>query len=376
MKFVISTQEFNFLLSKCNNVVALKPTIPILSNFLIEAVGNDIVVTATDLTVGIRCQLEGKVIEEGAVAIPARRFSQLLRELTTANVEVSANANDLVEVSSGASRFKINGMTKSEYPALPDVEEAAKISFKEHELKEMLYKTSFSVSKEDNRYALTGVLMQVREGRATFAGTDGKRLSRSFIAVDVDKNLSGSWIIPYKAVDEVMKNLTDSDDEVSIYLMDDKIAVDTQTSRVITKLLTGDFPDISRIIPQKSESIVTLHREELMSLLRQVSLFTTESAQSVRFSLSEGELRLMANTSEVGEGKVSMPANYTGPNCDIAFNPIYFLDVLRHSKSEVVSLLVSDAYSPGVVTDQEEVSSSPDELNPLFVLMPMRLNEE
>ena len=149
--------------------------------------------------------------------------------------------------------------------------------------------------------------------------------------------------------------------------MDDKIAVDATKNTIITKLLSGSYPDVSRVIPEESDVTVALHREELMSLLRQISLFTPDSNHSVRFIFSDGNLQLAANNAEVGTAKVNMPVNYNGEALQIAFNPGFFLDILRHSKDETVNIGLTDAFNPGVITDTSSA---------LCVLMPMRLHEE
>lgn len=375
MKFIISTQEFNYLITKCLNVVSQKMTIPILSNILIEAVNDELVLTATDLTVGIRCYTEAKILEEGATTLPAKRLAQLVRELTSINLEVSTNSNEVTEIVSDSSRFRLNGMNKNEFPSLPSVDDAIKFSLPQAELKDLLFRTSFAVSREDNRYVLTGVLMNIQGGQAIFAGTDGKRLARAHTKVSLDPNYASSNIIPLKAVEEIQKNLMDEGD-ASIYVMHDKIAVEAGNTMIITKLLTGEYPDISRIIPDNIDALVTLHREELMRLLRQVSLFTLDANHSVRFTFQDGELRLTANTMEIGEGKVSMPANYHGQKLEIAFNPNFFLDILRHSKEEVVTVGVTDPYNPGIITDDEVSPTAAASSTPLFVLMPMRLSED
>lgn len=375
MKFVISTQEFNFLVSKCLNVVSQKMTIPILSNILIEAANDELILTATDLTVGIRCYTEAKILQEGATTLPAKKLAQLVRELTAINLEVATSSNEITEILADSSRFRLNGMNKEEFPSLPSVADATQFKMKQADLKDMFFRTAFAVSREDNRYVLTGVFMHIENSTATFVGTDGKRLAKAHIKIDLDPSFRASYIIPLKAVEEIQKCLTD-EGEATVYLMTDKVGVEASNTMVITKLLSGEYPEFNRVIPESIESIVTLHREELMTLLRQVSLFTIDSTQSVRFTFNEGELVLNANTMEIGEGKVSMPANYHGPKLEIAFNPNFFLDILRHSKGETVKLGVTDAFNPGIITDKEEepvLSAAP---SPLFVLMPMRLNEE
>jgi DNA polymerase III subunit beta len=374
MKFVISTQEFNYLINKCLNVVGAKATIPILSNLLIEAANDELVITATDLTVGIRCFTEAKIIEEGATTVPAKRLASLVRELTSTNIEISTNANEITEIVADSSRFKLHGMNRSEFPSLPNMASAVQAKIPQKELKEMLFRTAFAVSRDDNRYVLTGVYMQVANREVSFIGTDGKRLARSKAPLEIDTSFSGGYIIPLKAVEEIIKNLGDEGD-ANLFLLNDKIGLESSSAMVITKLLAGDYPDVSRVIPENSATVVSLHRDELMALLRQMALFTADSNHSVRFAFSDGELRLSANAKEVGEGRVSMPVNYHGQKMEIAFNPSFFLDILRHTKEETVTMGVTDAFNPGVITDMMQPPNSPSVANSLFVLMPMRIEE-
>lgn len=386
MKFVISNSDLISILNKIQNIVPQKSTIPILSNILIEAQNDELIFTATDLTVGIRCYTEAKILEEGSTTIPAKKFVQLIRELTATHVEINT-IQDITEIKADSSRFKLHGMNKSEYPSLPDLAGATQFKIKQSELRDMFFRTSFAVSREDNRYVLTGVLMKIQNGTALFAGTDGKRLARTITKIALDPSISGDFIIPLKAVDEMQKNLQE-EGEATIYLMNDKIAVEANKCVIITKLLTGEYPDIARVIPETTETQVSLHKDELMSLLRQISLFTTDPSQPVRFTFADGELKLVACAMEIGEGKVSMPVNYFAPKLDIAFNPDLLLGILRHTnpKVETVNMSLIDAYNPGLITEnlpvvdpnQEVAAASIPTLqaSPLFVLMPMRLNEE
>jgi DNA polymerase-3 subunit beta len=376
MKFIISREELSELVTRAQNIVGIKAPIPILSNFLLEAQDSRIILTATDLTVGVRCSGSAKVLEPGATTLPARRMAQLVRELTASHVEISTNSKDLTTVVSGSSTFRINGLPRTDFPGLPDLTGAVRIPFTQGQLKDALYRTAFAVSKEDSRYALTGVFCHIAGGQAVIVGTDGRRLARTSIPVDVDPSQTFECIIPIKAVDEILKALTHDDEPCTLSVLADKIAVEANDSVVVSKLLTGDYPDIDRVIPRQASCVVSLHRGELTQMLRQVSLFTTDENESARFTLVNGEMHVNATTMDVGEGKVSMPVSYTGERFDIAFNPNYFLDILRHSKSDTVSFAFTDPYNPGIIADcplEPNYTSLP---NPLFVLMPLRLAEE
>lgn len=377
MKFIIATQELNYLINKCVHAVAQKSTVPILSNFLIEAINDELIITATDLVVGVRCSTEAKILEEGATTLPAKRFAQLMRELTAINVEISSNMNEVTEIITDSSRFKLNGMSRNEFPALPNISDATHFKIKQSVLREVLYRTAFAVSRDDNRYVLTGICMQVVGGTASFIGTDGKRLAKSQTKLIIERSFQGTYVIPIKAIEEILKNLGEEGD-ATVFLMNDKIAVEASNTIIITKLLAGEYPDVNRVIPLQTGVTINLHREELMSLLRQISLFATEDNYSVRFTFSDGELKLTANAMEVGEGRVSMPVNYKGQKLEVAFNPNFFLDILRHSKTETVAMGLTDAYNPGLICDcfhMKNENEQEEEQHALFVLMPMRLNE-
>ena len=366
MKAVIAKTDLVNVIAKIQNIVPAKPAIPILANVLLEAIDDQLIVSATDLTVSMRCFVDAKVVEEGSIALPARRFFQLIRELTAPQVKISAQTNEAAEITTGTSVFKINGMNKSEFPQLPDLAGSPEVRFSKVTLKEMLSKTVFAAAREDSRFTLNGVQLQISQQKATLIGTDGKRLSKISASVAIDPSLQGSYVIPLKAVEEMTKTLDESDAPVTLTLAYDKVSLETGPLTVISKLLAGQYPDVDRVIPSKVAHRFSMHREELMALLRQVSLFTSDTSNSVRFSFETGQLHLMAVSHEIGEGRVSMPVDYSGPKIDIAFNPFFFLDILRHSKDETIQFGLNDAHNPGIVTDST---------NALFVIMPMRLND-
>ncbi len=355
--------DFAGLIGKIQSVVPTKPTIPILANVLIEADNDLLTISATDLTVSMRVSGTAKVIESGAVTLPARRLFQLARELTTPDIEIETTSPEVAVLRSGSSNFRLQGMHKNEFPTFPDLSEGYQLQLKSDVFKEMLMRTAFAAARDDSRQVLNGVLMQKAANLATFVGTDGKRLARNQVEFGEETSETGAYIVPLKAVDEIVKMLDES--EVKLVIMPEKLAIESDSCVLITKLLSGQYPDVTRVIPPKSEKPIALHRDELISLLRQVSLFTSDGNHSVRFSFSNGNLELSATSGEIGEGKVSMPVNYSGPKLEIAFNPHYFLDILRNSKDETVSFEVSDSYNPGLITD----SSSAE-----FVIMPMRLD--
>ncbi len=364
MKIVISKADLTTLCCKLLSIVANKPAIPILANVLLEAVNDQLVLSATDLTTSMRSFCSAKVIEEGAIALPAKRFFQLIRELTTSQVKISTTPSDHAEITAGSSIFKIHGMNKNEFPTLPTLTGTIQLSIAPNLLKELLARSSFSVSREDSRYFLNGILLQIANQTATFVGTDGKRLAKTWTKISSDPSFQGSYIIPLKAVEEMGKMLEHGEKEATLSLTHDKVFLEHNSTLLTTKLLSGQYPDVERAIPANPALSFSLHREELMVLLRQVSLFTSETSGSIRFIFTTGQLQLNATNSEIGEGNVQMPVDYAGEKLEIAFNPHYFLDILRHSKDETIRFSFTDSYNPGLISDTSSA---------LFALMPMRL---
>lgn len=366
MKAVVAKTDLVNIIGKLQSVVAARPTIPILSNVLIEANDNQVIISASDLSVSMRCVMGATVVQEGAIALPAKKLFLLIRELTSPQIKISTTEGDIAEITTGTSVFKINGMSKAEFPAMPDLSGSPTISLPSSVLKEMLYRTAFSAAREDTRYMLGGVQFTISGQKVSFIGTDGKRLAKTFAPCSADANIQGQFVIPLKGVEEILKVLDDTDAPAELSFTSDKVALEMGSQTLIAQLLSGHFPDVERVIPTDLPHRFAIHREELMALLRQVSLFTSDSSSSVRFSFETGQLHLSAATSDLGEGRVSMPVDYAGPSFEIAFNPYYFLDILRHSKDETILFGFSKPVNPGLITDS---TSS------LFVIMPMRLNE-
>lgn len=373
MRFIIQRDLLNELINKVQSIVPIKPTMPVLGSILMIAGQDELVLVATDLTGGIRCFVDAEILEEGTATLPAKKFAQLVREMQSGSIEISTSPQQITTIKAGGSRFKLNGMDPSLFPNLPSLDEAFSFKIDQKELKDLLSSVAFAVSKEENRHALTGVLMQIKEGVITFFGTDGKRLARSSQRIAIDSGYASDSILPIKFVEEMIKHLGEKED-VTLSILSDKVGMECEKALIVTKLLSGDYPDLSRLLEKREDFSVSLHREELSLLLRQVSLFTEDMSHSARFVFQDGELELSANKASIGEGRTTMVVNYTGPRFEIAFNPTFFLDILRHCREETVSLRLIDAYNPGIITDNcyEEGKHSPS----TFLLMPMRLSDD
>jgi len=367
MKAIIQRSELVALIGRLQSIVPTKPIIPVLSNVLVEVSDGSIVLTATDLTVSMRGSASARVLEEGSITLPAKRFFQLIREMTVSEITLESKTDGVALITAGSSHFRLHGMDKNEFPAFPDLSHAENFSIDARKLKELFLKTSFACARDDTRQVLGGVYLEIENEKMTLVGTDGKRLAKAYDEISFYTAEKISMIIPLKAVEE-MTRLLDVDEQVHIRLMHDKISLEFEGTTVISKLLVGQFPDFRRVIPkQDTMQKISIHREELISLLKQVALFTSEMSHSVRLVFDKGELKLQAANSDIGEGRVHMPVDYSNERLEIAFNPHYFIDILRHSSDEAVSFGLIDSFNPGSITDSTKSE---------FILMPMRLGAD
>jgi DNA polymerase III subunit beta len=364
MKVTISKANITSLMNKVRTIVPNKPQIPVLSNVLLEAQDDQLILSATDLTLSIKVYIDAQVEEEGSILLPAKRLFPLISELTSPEIEIKSTGPNTASILSGTSSFKILGGNKEEFPNILELTEGEPITLSTSVFKEMLSKTAFAAGKDETRPIFSSILLERSGVFTTFTGTDGKRLAKTYTDAPAPAEWQGSFILPHKAVEEMIRLLDTKEETLQLRFSTDKVSMQAGPVTLVSQLISGQYPDVSRIIPDKQETPIKLHREELITLLRQVSLFTSSESSSVRFTFADGELILSVMNGEMGEGRVSMPVNYREKALDIAFNPAYLLDILRHSKDETVDLTVKDAYNPGLITDSSSA---------LFVIMPMRL---
>ncbi len=364
MKFVVSTTELVSVISKIQNVVSSKPPIPLLANLLLEARDDQLIISVTDLTISMKATMYARVQSSGAVTLPARRLFHLLRELTLPQTHFEV-IDSIARIQSGASHFSLNGMQATKFPTITEELQAPSICFDALELKEMLARVAFAAAREDPKNALNGVYIPLSSHAMAIVGTDGKRLAKLSVPTPLH-DLETSYLVPLKAVEEITKIL-DSEQMAKVYFLEKKLGIEVDNFYLVTKLLAGEYPDFERIIPKGYTTSIKLHKEELETLLKQIALFTKDRASSAAFKFTHGELQLKAATHSVGEGQVSMPVDYHNEDFEIAFNPHFFLDILRHCKGEVVTLSLTNSYNPGLIADNSHAT---------FVLMPMRLQIE
>jgi DNA polymerase III subunit beta len=369
MNLTISKEQIINGLQAVQNVVSTRTTLPILSNVLIRAEGDRVEFTATDLDVTITCAVEASVKKPGATTVPVKKLFGIVRELSSPEIEIEVDDKHTCSVRSGASFYKINGLSADEFPPAPKFKEDKKIVLPQEKIKGMMKKTSFAISTDESRYVLNGIFISLKEHKMTMVATDGRRLALVDEEVDVSEKSQGEFIVPAKAVNELNRLLSDKG-EVEVKYSENQAAFTLKDEKgfsilIVSKLIEGNYPNYRQVIPGEAKERVSLIREEFLHALKRAEIMTSEKSNSVKLTFSKNNLAITANSPEVGEARESLAINYKGKEMAIAFNPKYMIDPLNALPDDEVFLELIDELSPGVFKINGPF---------LYVVMPMRLS--
>ena len=366
MKLTIGQEEFITGLQAVQNVVSTRTTLPILSNVLLNAVGDRLTLTATDLDVTISKTVEAKVDIDGSFTMPVKKLLSIAREVGGSQIEMDVSKNQC-SIKSGSSAYRVNGLPAEEFPPIANFSGQTTIQMPQDTVKTMLRRTSFAVSTDENRYVLNGLYLSFKENKLTMVATDGRRLALAEEDVELKDDNPLEVIVPTKAIQELSRSLGDKGD-VEIQITENQVSFglkenDGTGSLIVSKLVEGAYPNYKQVIPAESKHRVTLDKEELFHALRRAEIMTSEKANSVKLTFSENNLTFTANSPEVGESRETMAIKYNGEETSIAFNPQFFIDPLKALEEDEVHFEFTDQLSPGVVKVKHPF---------LYVIMPMR----
>jgi len=372
MEFTVSKSDLVRELGLSQGVVEKKTTIPILSNVLIEAQGDRIVLTATDLELGIRCVCPAKVKKEGAGTVPAKKLLDYTRLLPDADLNLKFLENHWASITCGRSRTKIAGMSRESFPELPEMP-AAISEIPVGLLSSMISRTLFAISMEESRFTLNGALLLLGGNEITMVATDGHRLAyvESPMAVNGGSSPSFRALVPKKAMGEIVKLAEQSGPESKLVLAGDEnhLFFRFGDRLLITRKLTGNFPDYERVLPKDNTNIAKLKKEEIRSAIERVAQFADERSRAIRVQFGQGEVKVFSSSVETGESEESVPGEYTGPDLEIGFNAQYLLDFLRAIPQDDVSFALKDQKSAGELRPGGEEAKD----HYRYVVMPMRI---
>jgi len=370
MEFTVSKADLVRELSLSQGVVEKKTTIPILSNVLLEANDDRITLTATDLELGVRCICPAKVKKPGSGTIPARKLLDYVRLLPDADLSVKFLENHWASLTCGRSRTRIAGMARESFPELPGMPEPiAEIPVKM--LASMISRTSFAISLEESRFTLNGALLLLRTEATTMVATDGHRLAFVETSTPAGSGKTFRALVPKKAMAEIVKLADESAPDSKLVFAGDENHLFFQFGErlLITRKLTGNFPDYEKVLPKDNIHTAKLNRDEVRSAIERVSQFADERSRAIRVQFTAGEVKIFSSSVETGESEESVPGEYAGPDMEIGFNAQYLLDFLRATNQEQVAFELKDQKSAGELRPVTDATQ--DQYR--YVVMPMRI---
>jgi DNA polymerase-3 subunit beta len=370
MEFSVTKSALVDELNTTQGVIERKTTIPILSNLLIEAKDNRLTITATDLELSVRTSCEGKVKKEGAATIPAKKLLDLVRLLPEGEIKFRLLDNHWVEIVSDKKKYKMVGMAKENFPAIPAVPHTL-VKIPAATLESLIGRTKFAISMEESRYTLNGGLLILKPDTLTMVATDGHRLALA----ETDQKLNGlngevRVLIPKKAMDEVEKLAAASEPDAQMEFARDDSHLFFQAAHrlLISRILTGQFPNYEAVLPKENKNIVVLERAELSDAVRRVSQLADQRSRAVKFSVSKEGVEISASSPEYGEAKETIEKEFKGEPMSIGFNAQYMLDFLSAAAEGPISIELKDEQSAGQMRPLAD-----ENYKYRYIIMPMRI---
>jgi len=376
VKFEIQQEDFQKALDVIANVVPTKTTLPILTCVLMEATGDRLTLSATNLDISITTGTDKvNIKEEGKVAIPAVKFIPFVRTLRSGSVVISQKGKQ-IQLVSGKARMTENTMKVDEYPALKDLEEKNGLNVEAAVLIDMINETSYSVSKDETRPALMGILWEIRSDSLTLVATDAHRLARSGRSMTWDVSGDQEMIVDtagLRHLPRVVSGLTEDEiasGNITIYIGDNQLSFRAGPTVLHTRLLEGPFPDYNAVIPQDNDKYITLDKAAFSQTIRRVSITADRITSQIKLGIENGRMELSARGTEGSQSEDEIPVSYDGEALEIGFNFVYLQDILKNIRADSIQLTLKDSQSAALITPLTEDG---DETGVLCLLMPLRL---
>ncbi|MBO7684403.1 MAG: DNA polymerase III subunit beta [Kiritimatiellae bacterium] len=364
MKFKVIRSKFIDGLKSVQNVVAGKGSLPIIQNVLLEARGNELLMTTTDLDISIKAVCQCEVVEEGSSTLPVRLLFNAITKLVEGEVEVETDSNERASIKAGKAKYKLAGMPASEFPKLPKDEESYAYIIPQQVLREMLRKVAYAASQDDTRRTIKGVLMSFLDSKLTMVATDGRRLAMVENEMEFPKDAERDIVLPSKAVSELQRSLSGEGD-ASVMVQKSQICFQLGNVMIYSKLMEDAYPNYRQVIPKETAEHISVDRQLLLDALERASVMTMDEAHSTKLIFSSGTLTVSSNASDIGEARDEVAIKYAGATIEIMFNPAYVMDCLKAIDDDEVNINLNDGHSPAVIT-----CSIPF----LYVIMPLRIN--
>ena len=366
MRFTITREKLQEGLAAVTPAVPSKTTLPVLANLLIQTTDKGIRISGTDLDIAVSTEVTADVDAVGAITIPARKLSEIARELPAAPVRISATGDQRITLECGRSKFKLLGLPKSEFPSFPAINFDKALKIPSGDLQKLIGHTAFAASTEESRPILNGVLWELRPDTMRMVATNGHRLAKMEVPVTGAKK--ADLIIPPKALEQI-RRLFAAEEELEVAQGENHLGFRSPFTSVYTRLIEGPYPSYDQVIPKDNDKVATLDRAALVGALKRMSVVASDQTHRIRLSFNTGMLKFSVSTPDLGEAQDEMPIRYDGDPMDIGFNAAYLLEILRYMPTDEVKMTFR---APERASTLEPDGWS-DPAKYLCLLMPLRL---
>lgn len=368
MKFSVSSNELNKGLSAVIGAVPNKATLPILETILFESDEGRLKLTATDLEISIIEYISADIEEDGAVAIPARRLLETLKQLPNIPVFFEVDERKNINFKTDKGNYKLMGDDADEFPEVPNLDEGNTLSTAGTLLHKAINKTLFAVSSDDLRPAMMGVYFQIGTNDSRFVATDGHRLVK-YTSKEITASEPFNFIVPDKALALIQKTISGDDCEITV--TGDHARFSSRSTIVITRLINEQYPNYDSVIPKDNDKFLTINKEQMLSTVRRVSIFSSSTTRQIRLQLAPNKLTIRAEDLDMSsEAKETITCEYSNDEMEIGFNAKYLGDVLNNIDDEEVTFEFSSPNRAGIVKPTDEDNNE----NILMLVMPVMLN--
>ena len=371
MKVICEKEKILKGINSVINGVASKTTMPVLEGILIQTNDNELKLTSYDLEIGIEYILEAKIEEQGNTVVNATMFSEIIKRLPATEIKITLNENNLLEIECEGSLYKLATMNPDEFPELPKINVDNSIEIEQTVLKNMIRKTIFAVSTEENRPIFTGCLFEVEENKLNVVAVDGYRLAIKSKNIDkVTNNFSS--VIPGKTLNEVNKIISDSFDYVKIGISRNQALFEMENCKIVTRLLDGEFLKYSNTIPKTWETRVKVNKNNIQNCFERILLISSSSIEKekkypVKINIEIGKVTISC-ANQTGDAKEEIYVETEGKELEIGFNPRFFLDALKAIDDEEVYIEFGTNRSPCIIKPVEDGDY-------IYMILPIKMKE-
>lgn len=366
MKFICRQDQLMIGVNTVLKAVSTKSTLPILECILIEAMNHQIKMTANDMELAIETIIEGDILEEGKIAVEAKLFSEIIRKLPNNDVTVDVADNYQMKITCEKAKFNIMGKPGDDFSYLPVIEKEKSIRVSQFTLKELIRQTIFSISDNENNKLMTGELFEVTGNKLTVVSLDGHRISIRNVELE-GENDPVKVVVPGKTLSDISKILSgELNDMVNIYFTDKHILFEMEKTKVVSRLLEGEYYRINRMLSPDYETKIVLNKKEFFSCIDRATLLIKESdKRPIILNIGESQMELQVSTS-IGSMKEEMEINRTGKDIMIGFNPKFLMDALRVIDDEEITIYMVNPKAPCFIKDEKE--------SYIYLILPVNFN--